>query len=104
MPSHRFLIDRFLHARKHHAWGPQIDYLDHWNRVGWVRCGDDQHPKAMAVLMSDGQEGTKWMDVGRSNARFVDLTEHVKEPVVTNESGWGEFRCNGGSVSVWVQE
>jgi alpha-amylase len=104
MPSHRFLIDKFLHARAHYAWGPQIDYLDHWNRVGWVRLGDDSHRKAMAVLMSDGQEGTKWMEVGRVNARFTDVTEHVKEPVVTNESGWGEFRCNGGSVSVWVQD
>jgi alpha-amylase len=43
------------------------------------------------------------MEVGKPNARFVDLTEHVKEPVVANEHGWGEFRCNGGSVSVWVQ-
>jgi alpha-amylase len=104
MPSHRWLIDRFLHARRHYAWGPQIDYLDHWNRVGWVRLGDDEHPKAMAVLLSDGHEGSKWMEVGRANARFTDLTEHVKEPVVTNDAGWGEFRCLGGSVSVWVQE
>ena len=78
MPSHRFLIDKFLHARKHYAWGPQIDYLDHWNRVGWVRLGDDHHRKAMAVLMSDGEEGAKWMEVGRTNTRFTDLTEHVK--------------------------
>ena len=35
----------------------------------------------MAVLMSDGPEGTKWMEVGKPNARFTDLTEHVKEPV-----------------------
>jgi alpha-amylase len=104
MPSHRFLIDKFLHARQRYAWGPQIDYLDHWNRVGWVRLGDDHHAKALAVLMSDGQEGSKWMEVGRTNARFTDLTEHVKEPVVTNDAGWGEFRCNGGSVSVWVQD
>ena len=104
MPSHRWLIDKFLHARKHYAWGPQVDYLDHWNRVGWVRLGDEQHPKAMAVLMSDGQDGSKWMETGRANARFVDLTEHVKEPVTTNDAGWGEFRCGGGSVSVWVQE
>jgi alpha-amylase len=104
MPSHRFLIDKFLHARQRYAWGPQIDYLDHWNRVGWVRLGDDHHSKAMAVLMSDGQEGSKWMEVGRTNTRFTDLTEHVKEPVVTNDAGWGEFRCNGGSVSVWIQD
>ncbi len=104
MPSHRWLIDKFLHARRQYAWGPQVDYLDHWNRVGWVRLGDERHPKAMAVLMSDGHEGSKWMEAGRANARFTDLAEHVKEPVVTNDAGWGEFRCNGGSVSVWVQE
>lgn len=104
MPSHKWLIDKFLHARKHYGHGEQRNYFDHWNRVGWVRLGDADHPKAMAVLMSDGVEGTKWMDVGRKRARFVDLTEHVKEPVVTNADGWGEFRCLGGSVSVWVED
>ena len=58
----------------------------------------------MAVLMSDGPEGAKWMEVGKPNARFRDVTEHVREPVIANEYGWGEFRCAGGSVSVWVQE
>jgi alpha-amylase len=101
--SHRWLIDKFLIARRDHAWGPQLDYFDHWNRVGWTRLGDAEHPRAMAVLMSDDAEGSKWMDVGKSIRRFVDVTEHVKEPVITNEHGWGEFRCNGGSVSVWVQ-
>jgi alpha-amylase len=104
MPSHRWLIDKFLHARRHYGWGRQVDYLDHWNRVGWVRLGDEAHPKAMAVLISDGQDGSKWMNVERPHAEFVDLTEHVREPVLTNEHGWGEFRCNGGSVSVWVQK
>ncbi len=104
MPSHRFLIDKFLHARRHYGWGPQVDYVDHPNRIGWVRLGDDKHRHPMAVLLSDGAEGTKWMEVGRTNAKFVDLTGHVKEPVLTNDSGWAEFRCNGGSVSVWVPE
>jgi alpha-amylase len=104
MPSHRWLIDRFLHARTHYAWGPQVDYADDWNRIGWTRLGDEQHPRAMAVLMSDGPEGTTWMDVGKPRTLFVDLTEHVREPVTTNEHGWGEFRCKGGSVSVWVQQ
>ena len=39
--------------------------------------------------MSDGQEGTKWMEVGRTNARFTDLTEHVKEPVRDERRGLG---------------
>ncbi len=104
MPSHRWLIDKFLHARRHYAYGPQYDYLDHWNRIGWTRLGDPDHPKAMAVLMSDGMGGSKWMEVGKPNARFTDLTEHIQEPVVTNDAGWGEFRCRDGSVSVWIQE
>jgi alpha-amylase len=104
MPSHRWLIDKFLYARRHYAHGPQLDYFDHWNRVGWTRLGDDRHPKAMAVLLSDGPGGTKWMEVGRPHARFSDITEHVGEPVVANEHGWAEFRCNGGSVSVWLED
>ena len=56
----------------------------------------------MAILMSDEAGGTKWMEVGFTNATFVDLTEQVKEPVRTNDAGWGEFSGNGGQVSVWV--
>jgi alpha-amylase len=48
----------------------------------------------MAATMSDGPEG----------ARFRALTGRVVEPVTTNAEGWAEFRCPGGSVSVWVQE
>lgn len=104
MTSHQFLIDRFLQARRLFGHGPQIEYFDHWNRIGWTRLGDDKHPGAMAVLLSDGPEGSKWMNVARPNTRFIDFTGHIKEPVQTNADGWGEFRCNGGSVSVWVQE
>jgi alpha-amylase len=104
LPSHRWLIDKFLYARQNFAYGPQYDYFDHWNVIGWTRLGDAQHPKAMAVLMSDGPGGSKWMEVGKPNAKFYDLTEHIKEPVYSNEWGWAEFHCPGGSVSVWVQE
>lgn len=103
MDCHRWLIDKFLYARQQYVYGPQYDYFDHWNTVGWTCLGDEAHPEAMAVLMSDGCEGSKLMEVGKPNTKFIDLTEHVKAPVYTNEAGWGEFRCNAGSVSVWVQ-
>ncbi|WP_414545072.1 alpha-amylase [Nostoc sp. CCY0012] len=103
MPSHRWIIDKLLYARKHYAYGPQYNYLDHWNTIGWTRLGDEDHPQGMAVIMSDASEGIKWMEVGKPNTKFIDLTEHIKEPVYTNEWGWGEFRCLGGSVSVWIQ-
>ncbi|MBD2346046.1 alpha-amylase [Anabaena subtropica] len=104
MPSHRWIIDKLLDARQHYAYGSQYDYFDHWNTIGWTRLGDEDHPKAMAVILSDGSEGNKWMEVGKPNTKFIDLTEHIKEPVYTNEWGWGNFHCLGGSVSVWIQE
>lgn len=101
--SHRWLIDKFLYARREYAYGAQYDYFDHFNTIGWTRLGDESHPQAMAVIMSDGASGSKWMEVGKPNTKFYDLTEHIKEPVHTNEWGWAEFFCLGGSVSVWVQ-
>lgn len=104
LDSHRWLIDKFLHARQNYAYGNQYDYFDDQNIIGWTRLGNPEHPKAMAVLMSDGPSGSKWMEVGKRNAIFHDLTEHIKEPVHTNGDGWAEFRCNGGSVSVWLEQ
>jgi alpha-amylase len=104
LDSHRWLIDKFLHARQNYAYGNQYDYFDDQNIIGWTRLGNQEHHKAMAVLMSDGPSGSKWMEVGKRNAIFHDLTEHIKEPVHTNGDGWAEFRCNGGSVSVWIEQ
>ena len=104
IPSERWWIDLFLDARRHHAYGPQYDYFDHYNCIGWTRLGDAEHPQAMAVIMTDGAPGWKWMEVGQPNAKFKDITGRIADPVHTNEWGWGEFRCQGGSVSVWIQE
>ncbi|ABE55084.1 alpha amylase, catalytic region [Shewanella denitrificans OS217] len=104
MVSHKTKIDQLLKARKDYAYGPQIDYLDHWDIIGWTRLGDTSHPKAMAVIMSDGASGTKWMNVNRTSTRFMDITGHRSETVTTNADGWGQFPVNGGSYSVWVEQ
>ncbi|MFQ4138321.1 alpha-amylase [Nodosilinea sp. PGN35] len=104
MDSHRDILDRLLMGRKHFAYGPQYDYFDHPNVVGWTRLGSDGHPRAMAVLLSNGAEGTKWMEVGKPNTTFYDLTGHISHTITTNDDGWAEFRCGGGSVSVWVED
>ncbi len=102
LDSHQWLIDKFLHARRTYAYGEQYDYFDHANTLGWTRLGDDEHPGGMAVVLSNGDEGTKWMEVGHPNCAYIDITEHIDEPITTNEEGWADFRCNAGSVSVWV--
>ncbi|AFG38305.1 alpha-amylase [Spirochaeta africana] len=102
MPSHKWLIDKFLHARKNFTFGEQIDYFDHSNVIGWTFSGDNEHPGAMAVLMSNGSEGKKAMNTGKARETFIDITEHIKEKVETDENGWGEFVCPAGSLSVWI--
>jgi alpha-amylase len=103
MESHQWLLDKFLFARQTYAYGEQIDYFDHPNTIGWTRLGDDEHYGGMAVVLSNSEEGRKWMNVGQPNCTFIDMTEHISESVTTNDEGWAEFRCNGGSVSVWTQ-
>lgn len=104
MPSHRFWVDRFLAARRTYAYGPQYDYFDYPTTIGWTRLGDAEHPGGLAVLMSNGEDGCKWMEVGQAQVAYRDITGHVEQIVVTNQHGWGEFFCKGGSVSVWVRQ
>src|SRR4051812_7997823 len=61
--SHRFLIDRFLSARRAYGFGEQEEYFDHPNTIGWTRLGTGEHPGAMAVVMTNGSAGDKWMNV-----------------------------------------
>lgn len=103
LPSHQKVIDRLLYARRHFAYGEQYDYFDHPNLVGWTRLGNASHPKTLAILLSDGPGGSKWMEVARPNTQYVDLAGHISQSVFTNEKGWGEFCCEGGSVSIWVE-
>ena len=90
-------------ARQTYAYGDQLDYFDHANTIGWTRLGDEKHSGGMAVVLSNSEEGRKWMNVGHSNCTYIDITEHIAEPVTTNDEGWAEFRCNGGSISLWIK-
>jgi len=104
LTSHRYLIDRMLLARKHFAYGEQMDYFDDHNIIGWTRLGTELHPHGVAVVLSDGPGGDTWMQTGKPDTRFVDLTQHCGDSVSTNADGWGRFPCQGGSVSIWIPE
>ncbi|MCU0543814.1 MAG: alpha-amylase [Oscillatoriaceae cyanobacterium Prado104] len=104
LDKHQWILDRFLFARKTYSYGNQYDYFDHANTIGWTRLGDAEHPGGMAVVLSNGGEGNKFMEVGQPNRTYIDITENIKEPITTNDDGWADFRCNGGSVSVWVPQ
>ena len=104
LDSHQWVLDRLMNVRIHHAYGGQRDYFDDGNAIGWTRLGDDSHSLALAVLMSNDCPAQKWMQVCRANTEFRDVLGHIKQPVVTDQWGWGEFGCAGRSVSVWVEQ
>jgi alpha-amylase len=101
--SHRFLIDRFLGARRTHGHGDQHDYFDHPNTIGWIRTGDGAHPGAMAVVMTNGTAGSKWMNTFHPRAQFRDATGHIAGTITADGEGWADFTCPDRSVSVWLQ-
>ena len=58
----------------------------------------------MAVVLTKGAPGNKWMNTFRPDTTFKDITEHALTKITTNADGWANFTCPGGSVSVWVTE
>ncbi|MDF2153956.1 alpha-amylase [Vibrio sp. CAU 1672] len=108
LKSHKEVIDTLLDVRKQYAYGTQHSYLDHSDVIGWTREGDSAHPQGVAVLMTDRDGGTKWMDMGASNASvcYFDVMGGyaADDTVCTNSEGRAEFKAQGGSVSVWIRK
>ncbi|WP_276089197.1 alpha-amylase [Pedobacter sp. JY14-1] len=98
-------LEALLALRKQKAYGEQRDYFDHPSCIGWTRAGDDEHERSgLAVVLSNGEAGQKAMEIGSAFAgrKFVDALGHAQGEVVINETGWGDFYCEAGSVSVWT--
>jgi hypothetical protein len=83
-----------------YPWRNPIAHLDSWVAPLFV-TGDEEHPGGMAVLMSNGEEGTKKMKTFRPKCTYRDVTGHWPLPVTTDENGEAEFKCPAGKVSVW---
>ena len=98
-------IELLLRARCDFAFGVRRDYFDHPNCIGWIREGNDQH-NGCAVVISNGDQGTKVMEIGKRYAgrTFVDLLKKSPEEVTINEDGLGEFFSPAGSLSVWIEK
>jgi len=98
-------IEGLLEARKLYAYGLQRDYFDHANCIGWTREGTAEKA-GCAVLLSNGEEGFKHMEMGMNyaNKTFVDLLGNHSATITTDENGWATFCVQAGSVSVWVHK
>ena len=98
-------LEMLIQARHNNAYGTTRDYFNHKNCIGWIREGDEHHT-GCAVLLSNGDDGYKNMEMGKRyfGKTFIDLLQKRKEEVKINKDGWGKFFCQGGSVSVWIQK
>ncbi len=61
--------------------------------------------RGCAVVMSNGDNGVRRMEVGKHHAGkvFADILQKNLALVTINNDGIGEFAVNAGSVSVYVQ-
>lgn len=98
------IIDRLLYVRQFKAYGEQVDYFDHPNTIGWVRKGIPAvQNSGCAVVVSNGHDGEKTMNVGEERAGevWVDITHSREEKITIGEDGSATFPVNGGCLSVW---
>lgn len=99
MPSFKHLLDLMLRLRSEHLEGEQHDYFDHPNTIGWSYSGE----KALAVVLCNGEEGSKSMETGLPDTEFEDCTGNIREHIKTDAEGFGIFPCGGESLSLWVR-
>lgn len=100
-------IDKLLLARKHYAYGLQRDYFDHGNCIGWTREGVTENAESgCAVILSNGDEGFKKMEMGKQHAGkiFIDCLGNHPARVIIDKDGFAEFYCLAGAVSVWLEK
>ena len=99
-------LPMLMHLRLFHAYGPERDYFDDPNVVGFVRQGDSSIPgSGLACLITDEKGGKKRMEVGRQFAgkTFVCMIGGEK-PVRIDADGFGTFSVQGGRCSVYIPQ
>lgn len=99
-------IEELIRARRVFAYGPQRDYFDKPNCIGWVREGiAENEGSGCAVALSNGDADTLRMQMGESFAGSTmrDFLRNHPGEVVLDDEGFGEFPAPAGNVSVWVR-
>ena len=98
-------LENLLNIRRNNAFGEQRDYFDHPNCIGWTREGGKNH-SGCAVVLSNGENGNKNMEIGKRYAgkKFIDFLGKNPTEVEINNDGWGNFFVPAGSVSVWIEK
>jgi alpha-amylase len=100
-------LETLIYVRRHFAYGPQMNYFDHPDIVGFTRFGDiEHHNSGLALLVTNALGGTKRMCVGATHTGevFVDCLGNCSEKLIIEEDGCATFIVEDGSTSLWINE
>lgn len=100
---------RLVAARKLYAYGPQRDYFDKVDCIGWTRLGHrlQSDGAGLAVIMTNSWDRrSKQMYVGQRHAgeSWKDLLGFEDREVVIDSKGMGTFPVGHRCVGVWVHK
>lgn len=98
------VLDKLLRARHASSYGPQKDYFDHPDVIGWTREGHVDMPgSGLAVLLTNSSGGSKRMSMGERNAGKIlrPLLAEGKE-IQLDENGAAEFSVPDAGAEVWT--
>ncbi len=101
---HGNMIKRYMLLRQDCTYGHIMDRFDHSATVGWSFFGGHGYDNSMAVVLTTGDHGKKWLSTGRPNTPYRDFTKALHHTIWTNHDGWAEFECPAGNTSAWVEE
>jgi len=93
-----------MRLRQTHAHGPEHDYFDHPQVIGFTREGASDMPgSGLAFLCTNGAEGEKRMYIGKKLAgRMMHCVLGGQADVCIDAEGCGVFRVNQDGVSIYV--
>lgn len=95
-----------MEVRRRFAYGPQHDYLDNPDVIGWTREGvDDMEVSGCAVVLTDKEHSEKNMYVGtrHANERWICVMGE-ENAVNIDEGGNATFPVGDGKCSVYLPE
>lgn len=95
-------LEQMLRIRKNNLYGEQHDYMDDAHCIGWTFEGEEKET-AVAVILTNECAAEKRMYVGTQHAGEIyrDLLKNRPDEIEIDESGYGNFRVEGGSISVY---
>lgn len=96
-----------IKVRRHLAYGRERTYFDHPKTIGWTREGiEEKSGSGCAVLLGNGDEGFKQMEIGKQHAGeiFIDCLGKYDKEIKIDQNGFAEFYCRAKSVSVWINK